>query len=174
MISKADSLSLSLLEASLITKPVNSMEKSSPSPRLPPSNIPVLAHDGPTDLERNIQQLEPKENLLDVSELGLISSEKSSSREAEDRPEPLSKIFSNVSNVLRPVDITSDPGPPPDGGKRAWTQGESSLTPILRYSSNPRYGSSRLISLYSHCRPHGCSQYMGLHQLVWCFSDLLH
>lgn len=99
------------------------MEKSSASPS--PSNIHVFEHDGPADLERSIQQLEPKENLLDVSELGLISSEKSSSREADEKPEPLSKILTSVSSVLRPVDITSDPGPPPDGGKRAWIQGES-------------------------------------------------
>ncbi|UKZ59189.1 uncharacterized protein TrAtP1_000507 [Trichoderma atroviride] len=94
------------------------MEKSSP----PPSNIHVFAHDDPADIERNIQQLEPKENLLDVSDLGLINSERSSSRDAEERPEPLSKILTNVSSVFRPVDITSDPGPPPDGGKRAWAQ----------------------------------------------------
>lgn len=98
------------------------MEKSSPSPRLPPSNSPTYIH---ADLERNIQQLEPKENLPDVSDLELINSEKSSCREAEERPEPLSKILTNVSSVFRPVDITSDPGPPPDGGKRAWVQGES-------------------------------------------------
>lgn len=99
------------------------MEKPSPSS----SNILVLAHDDPADIERNIEQWEPKENLLDVSEIGLASSEKSSSHEAEGRREPLSKVFSNVSSVFRPVDITSDPGPPPDGGKRAWAQGESSI-----------------------------------------------
>lgn len=94
------------------------MEKSSPSPRLPPS--PTCDHG---DLERSIQQSEPKEN-LDISELGLINSEKSSFRDAEERQEPLSKILTNVSSVFRPVDITSDPGPPPDGGRRAWAQGE--------------------------------------------------
>jgi hypothetical protein len=98
------------------------MEKSSPSPRLSPS---ILVHYDPADIERNIQQLETKENILDVSELGLIDSERSSSHEAEERPAPLSKIVTNVSSVFRPVGITEDPGPPPDGGKRAWAQGES-------------------------------------------------
>ncbi|UKZ86031.1 uncharacterized protein TrAFT101_001870 [Trichoderma asperellum] len=96
------------------------MDMSSPSPHLPPSSI--VSHDDPAELERNIQQLDPKDDLVDVSELGLASSEKSSYRDAEERREPLSRILTNVSSVLRPVDITSDPGPPPDGGKRAWAQ----------------------------------------------------
>lgn len=97
------------------------MEKSSPSPQLPPSPSSTHAHDEHADLERSIQQLEPKEK-PDVSELGLINSERSSSRDAEERQEPLSKILTNVSSVFRPVDIASDPGPPPDGGTRAWAQ----------------------------------------------------
>ena len=140
---------------------------------------PVAALDDSSSQDIEKQSLDARQagagDVADTQEVLGYTLDESDFLPPQESAEPQGALARTLSKVVSRASVTN-PGPPPDGGKLAWSQGRSSYRPP-RWAPGAllsvRYRVVRLTSSRSHRGAPDRHEHLGLHQLVRRLPDLL-